>query len=413
MHKLVLLLLLLKANIFFGQVIVNNTGTSNLNVAICYFDSLNGWTTKGWYKVEAGKQKTVFNTRQLSNTNFYYYAEIADCNRGYVGETPLFVNTKDAFTISNANKEATYNNPNIKKYKFLLVNLKEKKEFVINLNPTNLICNGQKHGKWAFDLDKYGDYVEKKEDAIYKREITFENGKPIGWCKDYYPDSTLKAEFKLLSHNPLGYDGKCTWYNSEGKIEKEIIYKNGSPIKETATNESGEIEIKEVKYETVVLPVQQFFLNSKSNETWKGGKTNTVYPVTLPENTVEWYYEFTSSRVKSEMEDNSMKFSIAAQLGSLVDKTGILKTSVDLLKPVPGANICNIYLLDYNEYRNFSEGKVFKHFPIGTRTNYKSGIVQIRNLNTLKNPIIGIKNPDSFHGIHVSVQVVAIVSKFE
>ena len=38
------------------------------------------------------------------------------------------------------------------------------------------------------------------------------------------------------------------------------------------------------------IQTDKFYLNSKSNALVKGGKSRTVFPVHLPENTIEWYY---------------------------------------------------------------------------------------------------------------------------
>lgn len=396
-----------------GQVVIKNSGSSNLNVAICYFDNSTGWTTKGWYTVEAKTEKPIYNYTQFSNPNFYYCATIADCDRGYYGDLPLFVNRKNAFTIPNADKNLEYTNPLIEKIKFRKVNLKGRTSYTIELTPQNLTCYEQLQGKWTFTLDKDGEYAEKKEDAVYYREITFDKGRPIGWCKDFYADGKVKAEFKLLNHNPVTYEGKCVWYKQDGTIEKEVNYKNGSPTKETAYGSSGITATKEVRYETIELPVQNFYVNSTSNETWKGGSSKTIYPVSLPENTVEWYYEFTASRDEAEMKLNAKQFSLAAQLTSLMDKTGILKASINMFTAAPGGNNCNVYLIDRSQYNNFLAGEGFKHYPTGTRTNYNSGIVQVRGLSSIRSPMIGIKNPDGYYGIHVSIQVVAIVSKLD
>ncbi len=394
-----------------GQVIIKNSGSSDLNVAICYFDNSTGWTTKGWYLVEAKTEKPIYNYTRFDNMNFYYCATIAYCDRGYFGDFPLFVNRKDNFTIPNADKELEYTNPLIEKTNFNYLNLKGRTTYTVEMTPQNLTCYDQLQGKWVFSLDKDGDYAEKKEDAIYYREVTFDKGQAIGWGKDFYADGKVKAEFKLLKYKPVIYDGKCVWYYRDGTIEKEIVYQNGNPIKATAYSSTGISEIREAHYETIKFPVQNFYVNSTSNETWKGGSSKTVYPVLLPEGTVEWYYEFTASRDESEMKTNAEQFSLETQLINLVDKTGILKATVNMFTSAPGGNICNVYLIDETGYNNFLDGVDFKYYPIGTRTNYKSGIVQVRGLNSIISPMIGIKNPDLSFGIHVSLQIVAVVSK--
>lgn len=397
----------------FGQVKIKNSGTSKLFVAICYYENSTGWTSKGWFQIEPNSEKEIYNYNQFNNPNFYYCATIENCDKGYYGDFALYVNTKDAFTIPNADKDANYVNQRLKKYKFKQVNLKGRSDYTIDLKPSNLTCNDKMQGKWTFSLDRDGEYAEKKEDAVYYREITFDEGRPIGWCKDFYADGKVKSEFKLVKYNPVVYDGKCVWYKQDGTIEKETVYKNGSPTNETAFGSSGETITKKVLYETVELPVQNFYINSTSNETWKGGSSKTVYPVELPEGTVEWYYEFSASRDKAELQANTEQFTLAAQLTSLVDKTGILKATVNMLTTPPGGDVCNVYLFDGKYYNLFLSDGDWRHYPTGSRLNYKSGIVQVRGLSTINRPMIGIKNPDGYNGIHVSLQVVAIVSKLQ
>lgn len=160
------------------------------------------------------------------------------------------------------------------------------------------------------------------------------------------------------------------------------------------------------------MPVQEFYLNSISNETWRGGRSKTILPVELPEGTVEWYYEFTASRNKAIQKANVDQFSLASQLTSLVDNTGILSASVNMLTAPPGGDVCNLYLIDGQFYNPFLSGKEFEHYSTGSRQNFKSGIVQVRGLK-INRPMIGIKNPDGYYGINVSLKIVAIVSRLE
>lgn len=81
-----------------------------------------------------------------------------------------------------------------------------------------------------------------------------------------------------------------------------------------------------------------------------------------------------------------------------------------MLSTPPGSDVCDIFLFEGDYYNNFLNGTSFNHYPIGTRQNFKSGVVQIRN-QPLKKPMIGIKNNDLTYGINVSIQIVAVVSK--
>lgn len=394
-----------------AQVMFRNTGTSKIFVAFGYRDPVAGWTTKGWYPIEPGEEKPIYNYSALSNPNFYYCATIDKCtDQGFFGQHPLYVNIQNSFTIPNADKAANYTSSLIKTYKFNLISLAGRSSLTINLKPENLTCGGLAQGKWRLALDKYGDYAEKKEDGALYREITFDAGIPVGWCKDFYASGNLKAEFKLVSAKPLIYNGHCIWYREDGSKEQEADYENGTLV--SKTNYTGaETTVSKARLEVVKLPLQSFYLNSTSNEDFKGGSARTVYSVALPKGTVEWFYEFTASRSKEQIEANTQLFSLAGQLAKLIDKSGILPAGIGMLTAPPGGDICNVYLLD-DSYASFRSNQKFSFWNTGTRTNFKSGVVQIRG-NVINNPMIGIVNPDLSYGIHVNIQVVALVSKID
>ncbi|MDB5198753.1 MAG: hypothetical protein JWO92_716 [Chitinophagaceae bacterium] len=410
--SLITILMLVFSGIISAQVIFKNTGWSKVRIAICYYNNVTGWTSKGWYTIAPDEQKPLYNFTILNNPNFYYCATIDDCDKGYAGDFPLYVDTRNSFTISNADRDANYVSNTIQKYKFVTINLKGRSNYIIELNPRNLKCNGKPQGKWRLSLDRDGNYAEKKEDAEFFREITFDEGRPLGWCKDYYRDGKVKAEFKLKNYDPVIYEGKCTWYKPDGSVEREENYNNGAPTTVMSFASNGSVKEKKAHYEVIELPVQNFYLNSTSNETWKGGRSKTVLPVTLPESTVEWYYEFTASRNEDEVRANTQLFNLAAKLTSLIDKTGILPATINMFTAPAGGNKCDVYLIDRKYYNTFLADGDFKYNLIGSRLNYNSGIVQIRNLN-ITQPVIGIKNPDGYDGIHVSLQVAAVVSKIE
>jgi uncharacterized membrane protein len=408
-YKILILTLFLFTKTF-GQVIFKNSGTGKVFVAIGYYENATGWTTKGWFPIEPNEEKNLYTPKLFGNSTFYYCATIDKCDMGFFGNTSLYINKQNAFTIENADNNTNYNNPLILKYKFIETKINSLEINTINIKPENLTCYNKKQGKWKLGLDKEGNFAEVKEDIKSYREINFDNDIPIGWCKDYFTDGSLKAEYKLLSFDPFKYDGKCTWYKKDGSLEKEIIYKNGTPLSETSIKNDGVTVTKKAEYEVLKLPIQNIYLNSTSNEYWKGGNTKSIIPIELPEGTVEWYYEYTSSRSKELVQANVQKFSVATQLTSLIDKTGLLNATANMFTSPPGNDVCDVYLFENEYYNQFLKGESFNHYPIGTRQNFKSGIVQIRNLS-LKIPRIGIKNNDMTFGINVSIQIVAIVSK--
>lgn len=159
-----------------------------------------------------------------------------------------------------------------------------------------------------------------------------------------------------------------------------------------------------------VQTTQEFWVNSGSNATFKGGKSRVCLPVTLPANTVEWYYQFSASRDENAIAKTKASFSLVSDLTKLIDKTGLINFGIDALTQPPGSDYCDIYLLNSVESISFEAKTAYTYFPMGTRENYKSGLVRI-NASNLNSGTwrIGIKNPDSYYGIAVAIEVVAIV----
>ena len=167
--------------------------------------------------------------------------------------------------------------------------------------------------------------------------------------------------------------------------------------------------VKSESYKVVnVASKQEFYVNSGSNALLKGGKSRVTIPINLPKNTVKWYYQVSSFRDKTIIEKVSNQMNLVSDLSKLFDSSGSIETSLKLLSNPPGANYCDIYLIDANNYSNFLSKKPFSHYPIGTRENIKSANVEITtNFNQLM--YLGIKNPDRFYGVNVIIKIAAIV----
>lgn len=390
----------------FSQVVINNNGSLKIFVAICYLDKSTGWTSKGWFPIEAGQKSILYNYSSLSEPDFYYCAHIAGYDDGWYGNTPVYVNTKDAFTLPNVNNKTASINPLIRRRDFIKVELKGKKNYTINLTPqsVNLTSNKLKQGKWIFGLDKEGDYAEKKEDFVYTREVTFDAGRPIGWCRDYYQDGKIKSEFKLSSFNPVVYEGKCTWYKQDGSLEKEIAYKNGVEISKTIKDSTGTFVTKSSMYKVKRLPLQNFYVRGQQ----QSGRSQTAFYVQLPPNTVAWYYEFAATKDQEDVASIQNKFTATAQIAKAIDITGITSGIINLLTPPPGAEICNIFVLDGSYYNLFLENGDYRYYAPISRINSRSGVIEVNNL-TIPQPIIGIQAVNNWSSVYVSVQVTAIV----
>ncbi|UMB53933.1 hypothetical protein MKD41_00275 [Lutibacter sp. A64] len=164
------------------------------------------------------------------------------------------------------------------------------------------------------------------------------------------------------------------------------------------------------KYHTkTVINKQKHFINSGTNSTFLGGKSRIAIPVNLPPNTVEWYYTFSASRNETDIDNVSSGMQLASEITNLIDQTGLLNFGINQLSKPPGANYCDLYLIDYSNYNNFINKQEFSYYTSGTRENLISGTVKVENNSNQL--YLGLKNPDSAHGIHVVIGIVAITKE--
>ena len=158
-----------------------------------------------------------------------------------------------------------------------------------------------------------------------------------------------------------------------------------------------------------VCEQQSFFVNSFTK---LAGNTRASLPVTLPPNTVEWYYRFSAFRDKADIDRVSNNVRLAAELAAGL-MTGGASTLVaglgGLLSQPPGADYCDIYLLDQENYSPFISKMPFLHIGDGTRVNFKSGNVRVTCCPS-GHYYLGVRNNDMAHGIEVFLDVVAITA---
>jgi hypothetical protein len=165
----------------------------------------------------------------------------------------------------------------------------------------------------------------------------------------------------------------------------------------------------------VIVDQQELFVNSGSNATFKGGKSRIIVPVNLPKNTVEWYYRFSAFRNAEDVSKAKGGIKLFSELVNLTLKlTGVgslagkaTSIAIDQLSQPPGNDYCDIYLLTFDNTSLFEAKTKYSYKMQGTRENFKSGNVKI-DCCTSGNYYLGIKNPDSYYGINVIIEVVAI-----
>ncbi len=160
--------------------------------------------------------------------------------------------------------------------------------------------------------------------------------------------------------------------------------------------------------ETQTVQNDKFYLNSKSNAYIKGGKNRVLLPINLPENTVEWYYAFSASRNENEIQNTLNTFNLAGELTGFIKEKTSLQQSVSTMNAPPGANICDIYVMNEENALLFKDKEDFTYSLGGSRENYKSGVVIVKD--TVKDEVfLGLNNPDNLYGIHLAIEVIAVV----
>ncbi len=170
--------------------------------------------------------------------------------------------------------------------------------------------------------------------------------------------------------------------------------------------------VQKVRKVVQVMTPQTFYLNGGARASM-GGKSRTWFNISLPQNTVEWYYSFSTTKGES----STATIGLLSQLTKLYDPTGMTAIATNAIFTPTGAGVCDIYLMNRKNADAFLEkvdnwGGSFSYQVSGSRQNYKNGTVQVRDI-TSGNWCLGFKNPSSTEGLSITFEVVAIVEETE
>jgi len=117
-------------------------------------------------------------------------------------------------------------------------------------NPNQTDKNGLKQGKWTILYDADWNITEDKKIAQYYRLISYEDGKPLGFTKDFYLSGKIQWEGQLLTDQPEEvFDGKNIWYYENGNIQQLAYYSQGKLISTKTFDMQGDIIKQEVSEE--------------------------------------------------------------------------------------------------------------------------------------------------------------------
>jgi hypothetical protein len=157
----------------------------------------------------------------------------------------------------------------------------------------------------------------------------------------------------------------------------------------------------------MVVPIisqQSFYLEGCHNVTTRTG-SRQVLQINLPANTVEWYYTVTTKSGHGQFSNSDL----TGQLVKHVDPDRGIVTRASVRVP-GGTSVCDIYLmtnpLEVNKYVNKRPAVSF--LMNDSREHYISGAVPVKDFLD-GSCFLVIRNPSSSHGVHVNIEVTAIV----
>ncbi|MBC5994021.1 DUF1036 domain-containing protein [Pontibacter cellulosilyticus] len=418
MRKLLLsLLILITFNLFpvSAQLKVINPNGHAVSLALGFYNEtglIKGWHTQGWINI-APHDSAMLLPNGIVGGEVYYFGRISGCDQLYQGQYSLHIQPKEAFSIANSASDLPISlNKGLEKAPFTKVSIPNGgKTFTLRLPEVNCTQKGMRQGAWTLYLDRDKEEVKQAQDAAFIRKINYQNGVPSGLVRDYYAKTNvLQWDGKLISEKPDVRQGTSITYSEQGQKVEEAFYQSGKPEgKVRRWDADGKEIVTKKTYRTVtVLKPQVGYLVSYYNS----GNSRTYIPVILPENTVEWYYEFTAYRNEAELQAAQEKFKLASELTLLIDQTGMLKLAADLFTAPPGGDICNVYMFeDEAQVKAFMQKRSFTPVRDWSRTSLKSAVVPVHSSG--RKAYLGLHNPADLDGIHFAIEVVAVVEKEE
>lgn len=203
-----------------------------------------------------------------------------------------------------------------------------------------------------------------------------------------------------------------TTYNQDRKIRLQL---SRIPV-DISTYAHDTRVFKQLKYEVASVESPGLhWLNSLSNAYIRGGSDRILLPVSLPDNTVEWYYTVSASRDRESISQNLRTISLVRDVAKAIVSGNVAATALNfsfqLITQPPGSDYCDVYLLQEQGRKLFANGE--EEFPFlqeGSRENVSSAKVRIKG-NEQRQYYLALRNRDTFNGLAVGIEIVALVAK--
>lgn len=161
-------------------------------------------------------------------------------------------------------------------------------------------------------------------------------------------------------------------------------------------------------YETVTLVPETTKTLNSGGRSWIGGVSRVPIRVDLPENTVEWYYSFTTSAGAS----GTSLLNLAVQVGAYATNGPLGSAVAKQVKIPPGSATVDVWLIPLECKADFeakNDDKV-RWYPDQSEINTKQSVKPVSNLLT-GSYYLGLRNPSGLDAVTITIEVVAIVEK--
>lgn len=156
-------------------------------------------------------------------------------------------------------------------------------------------------------------------------------------------------------------------------------------------------------FDTISLAERNVYLNSIIRSELYEGSSKNVISFTLPDNTIEWYYAFTTT----EGEKGEGFLNLASSLYASTVLTNA--NSISQISIPQGVNTIDVSLINGFATQNFSSGREYNYFANSSIQNSNQGVIQVKDI-LQGNFALGLSNPSQLNGVNVFVEVIAVVS---
>lgn len=159
-------------------------------------------------------------------------------------------------------------------------------------------------------------------------------------------------------------------------------------------------------YKTVKLIETTKVLHSGGN--LLGGISRVALPIELPDNTIEWYYSFSTIAGSS----GSATLNLAVQVAAYASTGPLGSTVAKGLKVPQGKGEVDVWLMTF-ESKNAFDSKndnQIKYFSDLSEISTSQSVKPVTKLTEGKY-YLGLRNPSAYESVTVSIEVVAIVKE--